>query len=441
MKHTSKVLVIVLLLLGMVLPVAAQSPELPERSSDADHYRRSSLCLILLAHSDKQYAEAMTRVFSSFPMPERYNNHNIDDVRVVRVYGKQKREDIERILRENNVSRRLVERWFNRDAGSGFMNLDLIHERGGFGAFHDDYLRAQRTVRGVDLLREEGIELLENTYVLVCDMDYHDRSKDFRWGALAAGAASVITGVMGAAYEYQAAVDQANGNYSSANQNRNNALIYNSVSLGAGAGAAVLSDVGGFSVKIKAYLYHLKWDSNTTDYIYNHFWIDSETPKHLAIARNRRWETMTFPMEYLGMYKAKSGKTILRSWSNEDEVILDVCRRAVDKGINTLCKKYPVFRPRTPFIAGDGVIYSHIGTKEDVTPGAKYEVVRRERDRHGRLRYRRVAEVKALSVWNNSNVSFDRYFDPSEPGTCLIVTKGKFEDFAYEPGLQIREKK
>ena len=440
MKTSVRILVIFLLFLSLTLPAAAQEVEVPVRSSDADHYRRSSLCLILLAHSDKQYAEAMTRVFSSFPMPARYNNHNIDDVRVVRVRGKQEREDVERILLENNVSRRLVERWFNRDRHTGFMNLDLIHERGGFGAFHDDYLRAQRTVRGTDMLREEGIELLENTYVLVCDMDYHDRSKDFRWGAFAAGLVSVATGAIGAEYEYQAAVDEANGNYSSANRNRNNALIYNSVSLGAGVGAAVLSDVGGFSVKIKAYLYHLKWDSYTTDYIYNHCWIDSRTSKHEAMARNRRWQTMTFPLEYLGKYQAKSGKTILRSWSNEDEVILDVCRRAVDKGINKLCKKYPVFRPRTPFIAGNGVIYSHIGTKEDVVPGAKYEIVRRERDRRGRLRYRRVAEVRALSVWNNREISFDRYFDPSEPGTCFTVTKGKFEDFAYEPGLQIREK-
>lgn len=434
-------ILILAFMLGLPMQAVAQDSCAVVRSVDADHYRRSSLCLILLTHTDKQYSEAMSRVFASFPMPARYNEHNIDDVRVVRVRGKQSRRDIERILEENNVSRRLVERWFNRDACTGMMNLDLVHERGGFGAFHDDYMRASHTVRGTSLLREEGIELLENTYVLVCDMDYYDRSKGFQWGAFGAALVSGIMAGIGESYQTQAALDYANGNYSSAQRNENNAMLWQGGSVVSGAAAVVLSDLGGFSVKIKAYLYHLKWDRETTDFIYNQYWIDENTPRREAMARRRRWSTTDFRLEYMGDYKAKSGKTILRSWNNEDEVILDVCRRAVDKGISKLCQKFPIFRPRTPFIVGEGVIYSHIGTKEDVVPGARYEVVRRELDRHGRLRYRRVGEVSALSVWDNRDISFDRYFDPDEPGTLFVMAKGKFEDIAMEPGLQIREKK
>ena len=58
-----------------------------EMSDEQRNYRRSSLCLILLTHSDKQYAEAMERVFRNFPLPLRYNEHNIPTLRVVSVTG------------------------------------------------------------------------------------------------------------------------------------------------------------------------------------------------------------------------------------------------------------------------------------------------------------------------------------------------------------------
>lgn len=436
------ILSIILAILVAGVPRAQEmTAEAPQRTADADHYRRSSLCLILLAHTDKQYAEAMSRVFSSFPMPARYNNHNIEEVRVVRVRGRQSRRDIENMLNNKQVARRLVERWFNRDPRTGRMNLDLVHRRGGFGAFYDDYLRAGRTVRGTALLREEGIELLENTYVLVCDMDYYDRSKGFRWGAFALNLASGVMAGVSAAMDYQAAEAYANGNYDEASRRENQSAAWNIGAAGAAAAGAVVGDLGGFSVKIKAYLYHLKWDESATANVYDWYWVDENTPSDEAVRRRNLWNTSYFNLEYVGDYKAKSGKTILRSWSNEDEVILDVCQRTVEKSIHSLCKKFPMFRPRTPFIAGSGVIYSHIGTKEDVRPGDRYEVVRRERDGRGRLKYKKIGEVEALNVWNNRNISFDNYFDPAEQGSCFVVTKGRFEEFATEPGLQIREKR
>lgn len=413
----------------------------PLRSADSDHYRRSSLCLILLAHSDKQYADAMTRVFQSFPMPARYNEHNISDVRVVRVYGKQSREDIERILRENKVSSSIVSRWFNRDPWSGNMDLDLIHDRGGFGAFHDDYVRAQNTTRGTTLLREEGIELLESTFVLVCDMDYYDRSKGFKWGAFGAAVLSIGASTVAAVNEVQAQEAYSNGDYQSARRHSNNAAAWNLGATGAAVGAAVLSDLGGFSVKIHAYLYRLRWDEYATENIFTNYWVDGNTPRAEAERRRQSFENARFGLEYIGDYKAKSGKTILKSWSNEDEVILDVCQRTVEKGITSLAKKFEVFRPRTPFYFNNGLIYSHIGTKEDVSEGTKYEIVRRERDGRGRVKYKRMGVVEALSVWNNQYISFDNYFDPATPGTLFVLKKGNQQDLAMTPGLQIREMK
>ena len=135
-------------------------------TTDKDQYRRSSLCLILLTHRDKKYAAEMERVFREFPLPARYNEHNISDLRVISVRGKQSKSDIDHLVRSNYVAQKVVGRWFNRSY-SGRMNMDLIHERGGYGAFYADYQRSKGNVRGTDMLRDEGIELLQSTFVLV----------------------------------------------------------------------------------------------------------------------------------------------------------------------------------------------------------------------------------------------------------------------------------
>lgn len=412
----------------------------PTGDSYKDNYRRSSLCLILLAHDDKQYAEGMTRVFQTFPMPARYNEHNVG-VRVVRVQGKQDKEDIDKILRENKISREVVSKWFNRDSYDGSMNMDLIHDRGGYGAFYQDYERAIQTVRGTSLLREEGIDLLENTFVLVCDMDYLDKKKGFKIGGLVTGLLSAAAGVMGAVNEVQAQQEYSKGNYTAAQNKANAAAAWNAGSQLGQAGTEVLNDLGGFRVNFHAYLYRLNWDSNMTDALFNNYWIDSTTPPMEAQRRKERFDNTSFGLEYLGDYKEASGKTILLSWSNEDEVILDVCQRAVDKGINKLSQKYEVFRPRTPFYFEGETLYSHIGTKEDVTTGKKYEIVQKNRDKKGNVSYKRMGEAVATEPWNNINVRFDDYFDESNKGTAFRVTKGKIEDLAITPGLQIMEKK
>lgn len=411
-----------------------------QSTSDRDHYRRSSLCLVLLAHSDKQYAEAMTRIFQEFPMPARYNEHNVD-VRVIQVNGKQSKEDIDLLLRRHDIAKSVVARWFNRNSVDGRMDMSLIHERGGYGAFHDDYVRSLNNVRGTSILREEGIELLESTFVLVCDMDYIDKKKGFQIGALVSAGLSIGMGVMSAINEAQAIDAYNKGDYSKASSKSSQASTWQAGSALTAGAAAVLNDIGGFRVRIHAYLYRLNWDDYMTGVMFNNYWVDESTPRAEASRRRSTFDSARFGLEYVGDYKAASDKTILRSWSNEDEVILDVCERAVAKSITNLSKRFVVFRPRTPFYFEGPVLYSHIGTKEDVEPGKKYEIVQRSRDKKGKTSYKRIGVAEAISPWNNRDIRFDNYFDDGNKGTAFNVKKGNREELAQMPGLQIREMK
>lgn len=394
-------------------------------ASDKESYRRSSLCLIMLTHRDKKYAEGMERVFRNFPLPARYNEHNISNLRVISVKGKQSQADIDKIVTDNCVAQKMVGRWFNRNNYSGFMNMDLIHERGGYGAFYADYQRSQSNIRGTALLRDEGIELLQSSFVLVCDMDYIDQSRGSRWIAGIMAVASAAASVAGE-------VQKQNGNKEAGER----LSVAGDVGM---AGAQVVADIGGFRVKMNAYLYKLCWDDNLTQTMYRDYWVDAETPAEEVEARKAKFDAAgkSFNVEFVGKYSESSTKTILKSWSNEDEVILDVCHRCVTKGMRELAKTFPIFRPRAPFYFEGSSMYSHIGRKEDVAYGKEYEIIQPYKDKKGQICYKRIGKAKAGTPWENLNIRFDEYFDPQWKGTSF--TYGHASEDLHTPGLQLRE--
>ena len=392
--------------------------------SDKERYRRSSLCIIMLTHRGKKYATEMERVFKNFPLPLRYNEHNINDLRVISVKGKQSKEDIDKLVNKNDIAQKVVGRWFNRDS-AGLMNLNLIHERGGYGASYSDYQRVQNDVRGTATLRDEGLELLQSTFVLVCDMDYIDQSKG---SSIFAGIMSVASAAAGVAGE----VNRQKGNTETANE-------WKTASNLGMAGAAVVADIGGFRVKMHAYLYKLKWDKSMTQAIFSDYWADNNTALEEAQARKAKFDGAgnIFALEYVGEYKESSTKTILKSWKNEDEVILDVCHRCVQKGMRELAKTFAVFRPRAPFYFEDGSMYSHIGRKEDVAQGKEYEILEPYKDKNEQICYKRVAKATAGAPWDNYAIRFDEYFDTAAKGT--MFTPGHSSVDLHSPGLQLRE--
>lgn len=427
------------IILAVIFAAFAAALPMNAAGNERDHYRRNSLCLILLTHSDKAYAREMERVFNDFPLPMRYNEHNISSVRVISVSGKQSRDDIDYLLRTHDIPRQVVSRWFNRDSYSGTMNMDLIHGRGGYGAGYDDYLRAQSNIRGTSMLRDEGIELLQHTFVLVCDMDYIDKKKGARWAALGMAIAGVAMQTAGAVSQYQAMNSYNNGDYATAARKQRQANTWAAAGNIATAGSAVVGDIGGFRVKMHAYLYKLHWNDYMTDMMFNRFWVDENTPAEEAAQRREAFNNAKyhFYLDYIGDYKTASSKTILRSWSNEDQVILDVTQRCVDKGINKLAKKFPNFRPRVPFYFNNGAMYAHMGRKEDVAHGKKYEIVQPYKDKHGQICYKRVGKVKALTPWDNTRIDFSRYLDVAHAGTRFEYGGCKVD--LNTPGLQLRE--
>lgn len=428
-----------LLFIFMTAIMSVRSGTMYAFTDDKDHYRRSSLCLVLLAHSEKEYVDAMVSVFRDFPLPHRYNEHNISDVRVIRVTGKQSQKDIEKLIERNCIPSKVIGRWFNRNPSTGWMDMSLVHSRGGYGASKESYDLAKDNVRGSGMLRDEGLELLQNTFVLVCDMDYIDQKNRARWGELALGILSAGMQVTAAVQQEKARNELSKGNYEKAQNKMTQAQIWSAGGALTSVGAAVVGDIGGFRVKMTSYLYQIDWDDKMTAVFFRDYWCDSSMQPDEIASRKAKFnnETNMFKLKYIGKYQSKSSKTILRSWKNEHEVILDVCQRCVDKGINELAKKYVVFRPRAPFYFEGLNMYSHIGRKEGVTYGRDYEIIRPYKDKKGMIQYKKIAKARASKPWDNLEIRFDEYFDENEKGTHFHYD-GKKEKLEI-PGLQLRE--
>lgn len=392
---------------------------------ETETYRRSSLCLILLTHKGTQYAEQMAQQFLQIPLPERYNEHNLT-IRVLSASGKQNKNDIDYKLYSNDIAKDLVKKWFNYNSYTRTMNMDLIHQRGGYNASYEDLLRAENTERGVALLSEEGDELLQNTFVLVCDMDYYDKAQT---GQILAGILAASSYMLDAYAQEQY------------RKGDTNAATYSELgSTLAMGGAAVAADMGGFAVNMKAYLYRLKWNDELKDKMYSKFWIDESYPISERINRQNDFESdkSSFGLEYIGMYRERSERTVFKSQNDLNKVIREVCATTINKGIENLAKNYPIFKPKTSFYCDGSNLYAYIGTKEGVKSSSKYEILETQKKK-GEITYKRVGMATPTSVWNNSNIDFSNDTDYSQyKGTEFALSKGRIDDVCGM-GLQMRE--
>lgn len=393
-----------------------------KKSGETEDFRRSSLCLMLITHQGDEYAKAIEKQFMEMPLPNRYNDLNVD-VRVFSTASKNlKDKEVEQLLRNSHVAKDLVGKWFNRNT-SGVMNMERIHQWGGYNANFSDLKRAQDMERGVALLSDEGTELVKNTFVMVCDISYYDRR---------------ATGTLLSAI-FTAAASMLDQNAQEREAQGKNSEILKSLTDIADASAIASEDLGGFSVNVMARLYRLKWDNDLCNKFYNNYWVDDTTPAAELTLRKNAFDNdnTSFDLEYLGFYHSRSGKTVSVSQNNLEWVIQDVCSEAVDKSINNLAKMFPVFKTKTSFYCDGDNVYAYVGTKEGVNMKSKFEVLQTKKTKDG-ITYERVATLKPTQVWDNAGkYIYEDSLEMKYKGTQFTHTGGRSD--ICDQGLLLRE--
>ena len=398
-----------------------------DAEQDAYNYRRSSLYSILVSHPQLNMDDEIVGAFMALETPDKYNDHDLS-VKVITTKTKKKKEvqlQVDQFLKSNQVAKRMVSKWFSRNKDNGGFDDALVLERGMYDADAADVSMASLNVRGVSGLADGGYELIENSFVLVNDIQYIDHKAN---ADLAAGIllllGSVADAVMGG----------------------------DSFSQIAQLGAAISTMIAGFQVNITSHLYQLDCNDSVENKFYNEYWFDKPGTDSLSLANFANDSTIdgkkaayendreTFNLKYLGNYKAKSNKPVLRGLYNDVDVFRKVLARAIDKNIVMLQKKFDQFKVKVP-LNSITPLTAQIGMKEGVTAKSKYEVLMPVFDEAtGKFKYNRKGVIVPVEgkIWDNRYMAAEEQTAGSTlQATEFKVVTGSLNQFSE--GMLIRE--
>ncbi len=374
-------------------------------------YRRSSLHTILIESSDFPKKDQVINAYYGAPFPNKYDNHNIGEKSFNPAkYSNDTIESktpevIEKYFKDQQIAKKLVAKWYNRQA-DGCFDFSLIHDRGAFNASFLDAKTAAASSDGQYLLKSAGTELINNTFVVVSKMKFVENepiARAIRDGIiLSLNNANEMVRTMG--------VKAAEKAYEKGKE--------------------------GYSVWTTSYLYKLKWNPEVEGIFYGEMYGDKSD---MTASKKAKFDNNTdlFQMEFVGSQKSTTLVTFsLKEKRTEDQIINLSVTRNIDKVFAKLQKNYDVFKPKVPLFTGDPIT-AKIGLKEGLEGGDKFEVLEAVMDeKTGKIEYKKIGTIKVdgNKIWDNNFNLGDEV--PAEGAIDRTTFKGGSK---YYPGLLIRQ--
>lgn len=357
-------------------------------------YRRSSLYSVVVKHPNFPYGNAIDSAFFSIPMPDKFNDHNLEHRSIVSSaakmmqHGKKKdlinQTDITAFVDANHVPHELVAKWFNRHPQTGAFDMSLVQERGFYDASFADIEAASHSTRNLAVLGDAGEDLIGKTFMIVNDITYVDKGKNSATAAAVVGGIGQVFGaILGSRDVAQLGV----------------------------AVAAAVNEIDGFTVNITTYLYKLNWNEYISNSFYQDMWYDCEA---LDAGRRQAFDNAElFTMSYIGSSQCSATNTSSKSFSklSKEQQMVRTCARAVDRAIVQLQRQYDEFKVNVPIlkINDDHTVEVPIGLKEGVNVHSRYEVLMAKKDKEGHISYQRIGMLAPLKdhIWDNRYGALD----------------------------------
>ena len=389
-------------------------------------YERNSLYMLMVKHPKYAYNKEIEYVFSTMAKPERFNDHSLK-VKSVIFSSKDKdlSDEIADMIVKTQLGKRLVGKWFNRNAKTGMMDMELIKERGVYNASAADWVQALHSHRGKALLEDAGEQLIDNTFLVMNDIRYVDRSTT--WNTI-----KEITAAVTAA---TAAVVAKKAGFNLGTLATDSTSVYDKVDWLYGT---VTDHIKGFAVNVTSYLFKLKWDAESANHFYTELYNDSANyDRNRVKAWNNPAEQ--YQLEYVGKIENKSSKTVMSGVQTNEDLIRKVCTRALDKNLADLQHAYEAFRIKAPLLGVDPITVQ-IGMKEDVQENSEFEVLERVFNDDGKVSFKRVGVIRPVKgkIWDNRFMASEEQAEGADFG---FTTFEKVSGGDFYQGMLIRELK
>jgi hypothetical protein len=377
-------------------------------------YRRSSLHTMLIESDDFPRRDVVLAAYDNAPFPEKYNNHTIKTRSFKASLPKKDSEEadateiINSYLSKNKIGNQLVAKWFNRQPNGAF-KMDLIGERGSYNASEMQANIAKGSVRGISSLADAGEELINNTFVVVNQLNFV--SNEIAANVLRK-VAVIKANKIKMSFARKAAIKSADKAYNKAKE--------------------------GYSVWTTSYLYQLVWNEEVAAIFYNDLWVDSSS---INSSKVKNFDTTDiFKMKFIGKEKATSLVLFsLKEKRTEAQIIELATVRNLDAVYAKLQKEYDVFKTKTPLYSGQPIT-AKIGMKEGLVGGESFEVLEQMLDeKTGLTKYVRKGKIKVSKdkIWDNRYNAGDATDDKKSSNTVTTFSGGK----KYYSGMLIRQLK
>lgn len=408
---------------SFILLCGWSSVSLQAAQNITEEYNRSSLYTITMLHPKDRMYDHIFEAMQNMPVPDKYEDNSLN-LRIMQApnakgkmtYSPEKmQEQLTQFLQVNNVGRRMVARWFERNKETGAFNTATLERRGHYNMSEWDLKKSQWTIAQELFRADADQELIPQTFVIINDITYVDKEQNAQ---IAKGVLSGLAAVAGAF---------GGGGIAS--------LVKSTLELG----SSIANLIAGFTVDVRSYLFQLEWNEEVANKFYMDYYYTADKPDPAKKAAFEA-DTTTFRMKYIGTYNARSAKTSPRGVHSPAEVFSKVLTRAVDKNIVELQREFDVFKV-TSIVAGINAkneVQIYIGLKEGVSPNSTYEVLQREL-KDGRLVYKRVATLKPKEdqIWDNRYMAVEEKALNAELGYTTFTVNTPVSQIL--PGMLVRE--
>lgn len=363
-KFFYRLLVVFMLAITLHQPLLGQS-----RQYISSGYDRNALTILLLQTEDTYNAQLLS-LADSLKVPEKFFDNSLtssllpfkkkrEEITIQDNYAKTFAESLmTEVLQESKIPNQILAKWFDRKKDGSF-GVSTLSERGVYNATDNAVLVANASKRGTAGLKDMGMGLIDNSYIMVLDV------------------AQLMS--MSEMYELDSVpADQRTMN--------------------------------GFRAKINTYVYKLDFSEAVASNFFENLWISSDSDNKNTKAQ--LFDNTQFPIKPIEVFSSELAATQLnpgqkyapKEQRSPKQLLLSLLETSLSQSILKLEQKEDAFRVKA-MIFDVKPIAVKIGRKEGLKFDQRYFVYENRQDRRGNVYSKRRGVIRSMSVADNRKLA------------------------------------